>query len=113
MKYQKIKRLVIINKIAKLLACFFVNSPAAIGRCLVRDINLSLSASITMLKVFAAPAAKVPPINDAIVGTIGGQPLAAKKSAGTVVMMSNSTTLSFIKATYEWNDRTKQDYPAT
>lgn len=107
MKNQKIKRLEIIKKVANLEASLLVRTPAAIGRFLVRDINLSVSDSMTILNAFAAPAANVPPSSDAIVGINGGQPSAAKKSAGMVVMMSNSTTRSFISSMY---GRTSQDY---
>jgi hypothetical protein len=66
-----------------------------------------MSDSITMLNAFAAPAAKVPPIKEAIVGINGGQPSAARNNAGTVVIINNSTTRSFIKSMY---GRTEQDY---
>ena len=107
MKNQKIKRLAIIKKDAKREACCFVMMPVAIGRCLVRDINLSISASMTILNAFAEPAAKVPPINDAKVGINGGQPSAASTSAGTVVIIRSSTTRSFIRSIYA---RTALDY---
>ncbi len=97
---QKITKLKIIIADANLVASFLEIAPEAIGRCLVRDINLSVSASITMLNAFAAPAAKVPPIKEAIVGINGGHPPAAKKRAGTVVIINSSTTRSFISSIY-------------
>jgi hypothetical protein len=53
-----------------------------------------------MLKALADPAAKVPPIREAIVTEIDGIPFWAKTRAGTVVMTKSSTTLNFIRSTY-------------
>lgn len=106
-KNQKIKRLASIKNVANLDAWRLVKIPEAIGRCWVLDINLSMSASITMLYAFAAPAAKVPPINEAKDSISGGQPFAARKSAGTVVIIRSSTTRNFINSKY---GRTAQDY---
>ena len=70
--------------------------PVKTGRDDVLAINLSESLSITILKVFALPAAKVPPINVARVIESSGMPPAAKNNAGTVVTSKTSTTLNFI-----------------
>jgi hypothetical protein len=67
------------------------------GRDAVLVINLSESLSITILKAFALPAAKVPPIKVARVTENFGMPFDAKNNAGIVVTNKSSTTLNFIK----------------
>ena len=94
---------------AKMSACVSVTRSLTIGRFEVRAINLSISLSMTMLNAFAAPAAKVPPINVANVIPSGGMPLAARNSAGKVVTSNSSTTRSFMSAIYA--EITRRDYP--
>ena len=82
--------------VAKINADLLLIWPVTIGRDEVLAINLSESLSITILKVFALPAAKVPPIKVATVIESFGIPSAAKNNAGTVVTSKSSTTLNFI-----------------
>ena len=86
--------------VAKRVASVLFNTPVASGRLAVRFINLSDSDSITMLKAFALPAAKVPPIKVAIVNEREGKPPSAKTIAGSVETNRSSTTRNFIRSTY-------------
>ena len=87
-------------QVAKSVASVLFNTPVASGRLAVRFINLSDSVSITMLKAFALPAAKVPPIKVAIVVERAGIPPSAKTIAGSVETNRSSTTRNFIRSTY-------------
>jgi hypothetical protein len=83
-----------------MVALVFDINPVTIGRLDVRAINLSKSLSITMLKAFALPAAKVPATIVTTVNPKSGSPLAARAIAGKVVTSNNSTTLNFIRSKY-------------
>ena len=85
---------------AKIVASVLFKTPVASGRLAVRFINLSDSVSITMLKAFALPAAKVPPSKVAIVVERSGNPPSAKTIAGRVETNRSSTTRNFIRSTY-------------
>ena len=76
-----------------------VTVPTTSGRLEVRAINLSVSASITILKALDAPAANVPPIKVAATNPNEGRPFSARTMAGRVVMMSSSTTRNFMRST--------------
>jgi hypothetical protein len=61
-------------KVANTVASALPMTPVASGRLEVLFINLSESASITILNALALPAASVPPIKVAIVNLSGGKP---------------------------------------
>ena len=84
--------------VAKIVASLREITPVAIGRCAVRFINLSVSLSITMLKAFALPAAKVPPRIVAIDSPTEGMPFWARTRAGKVVTSKSSTTRNFMRS---------------
>jgi len=87
-------------QVAKSVASVLFKTLVAMGRLAVRFINLSDSDSITMLKAFALPAAKVPPTKVAIVNERSGNPPLAKTIAGRVETNRSSTTRNFIRSTY-------------
>jgi len=95
---QKIRRENKPTTVAKIVACLREITPVAIGRCAVRFINLSVSLSITMLKAFALPAAKVPPRIVAIDSPTEGMPFWARTRAGKVVTSKSSTTRNFMRS---------------
>jgi hypothetical protein len=99
--------------VAKTVALFLEIKPVTIGRFAVRAINLSKSLSITMLKAFALPAAKVPANIVAIAKPKSGKPRAAKTIAGKVETSNSSTTRNFIRSRYpRIATLTAQDYSA-
>src|SRR5262245_42244246 len=59
-----------------------------------------MSLSMTQLRVFALPAANVPPTRVAKTGHSGGTPPAARNITGTVVTSNSSMMRGFVKATY-------------
>ena len=89
---------------AKIIAWVRVTDPVTKGRCEVRAINLSVSASSTMLKALDAPAANVPPISVAATKPKLGNPFSARTIAGRVVIIKSSTTRNFIRSTYARTD---------
>jgi hypothetical protein len=99
--------------VAKIVAFVLEIKPVTIGRFEVRAINLSKSLSITMLKAFALPAAKVPAKIVAATNPKSGKPFAAKTMAGRVETSKSSTTLNFIRSRYpRMAFLTCQDYSA-
>ena len=99
-KNQKITKDKIPIAVAKIVACAFEITPVTSGRLEVRAIRASDSLSITILKAFALPAAKVPAKIVVIVSPKGGSPLFAKTMAGRVEIKRSSTTRSFIRSIY-------------
>ena len=99
-KISKIKSEEIVNTQAKMIACVREIDPVTSGRFEVRAINLSVSASITILNAFDAPAASVPPISVAATKPKLGNPFSAKTIAGRVVIIKSSTTRNFIRSIY-------------
>ena len=85
--------------LAKIVARTLLTVPRTNGRLDVRAINLSVSASMTMLKALEAPAARVPPMRVAATKPKDGSPFSAKTMAGSVVMIRSSTTRSFMRST--------------
>jgi hypothetical protein len=94
----KVKKERVNKASANKVAFTLLITPVATGLLAVLAINLSESLSKIILRVFAAPAAKVPPIKVAIVIFKFGRPLLARKSAGTVVTNKSSTTRNFMSA---------------
>jgi hypothetical protein len=84
---------------AKMVAARGVITPVTSGRLFVRSMMASMSRSSTMLKVFAPPAARVPPTNVATISQNPGIPFAATTMVGMVVTSNNSMMRGLVRAT--------------
>ncbi len=70
----------------------------ASGRCAVRFIFLSMSASATQFNVFAPPAASIPPINVLRISSGFTLPRWASNIAGIAVTSNSSMTRGLVNA---------------